>query len=143
QMGWLQQQPQPIQHKIYHEFAARFMPQLVKKFEESSGALNMAMSVLNVITYTPYFARYARMPGGQEITAMQFKRTLDYAVETDKTTPPADDVGEIGQFLATLMSVQGTDNIPNEDKQKLKPYLRKWKRVYRGRLASTVSERCL
>lgn len=55
----------------------------------------------------------------------------------------ADDVGEIGQFLSTLMCLQGVTDVRPEDKAILLPKLRQWERTFAGRLASSTSERCI
>ena len=55
----------------------------------------------------------------------------------------ADDIGEIGQFLSTLLVLQGIADIDSKDKTILLPKLEQWEREYPGRLASDVSERCL
>lgn len=55
-----------------------------------------------------------------------------------------DDVGEIGQFLSTLLLLQGTADVDEADKNTLIPALKRWKRQFpSGRLASEASERCL
>lgn len=54
-----------------------------------------------------------------------------------------DEVGEIGQFLATLLVLQGAADVDESDKGILIPKLNQWKRTYSGRLASDTSERCL
>jgi hypothetical protein len=54
-----------------------------------------------------------------------------------------DEMGEIGQFLATLLVLQGTGDVDESDKAVLIPKLKQWKTIYSGRLASDTSERCL
>ena len=58
-------------------------------------------------------------------------------------SPNPDDVAESCQFLATLLLVQGVDDIDPADKNGLLPILRQWIRrpAFRGRLASEASER--
>ncbi|KAF9460723.1 hypothetical protein BDZ94DRAFT_1265357 [Collybia nuda] len=55
----------------------------------------------------------------------------------------ADEVGEVGQFLSTLLVLQGVTDIDAEDKAILVPKLRQWERAFLGRLAANTSNRCL
>jgi hypothetical protein len=52
-------------------------------------------------------------------------------------------IGEICQFLSTLMVLQGTSEITEDEKALLLPKLAGWKRSGRGVLAGNTSERCL
>ena len=54
-----------------------------------------------------------------------------------------DEVGEVGQFLSTLLVLQGVADVDELDKAALVSKLNQWKRIYSGRLASDTSERCL
>lgn len=141
QLGILQSKPRNEQTRIYHEFAAKYLPALAEKYRANSGPLNSSMKLLNVITYTPYFVRFARTPAGQGLAALQAKRTAQAVSEISNMGP--DEVGEIGQFLATLLLLQGTAGVDASDKSALVPKLKQWKRTYAGRLASDTSERCL
>ena len=72
---------------------------------------------------------------------IQTRRTAE-AISRNETLT-VDDIGEIGQFLSTLLVLQGIANIDSTDKIILFPKLEQWEREYAGRLASDVSERCL
>lgn len=67
--------------------------------------------------------------------------SLDSATES---ALDVDEVGELVQFLSTLMVLQGTQNINAEDKEKVKTKCKAWMRKYRGtrRTAENGSERC-
>jgi hypothetical protein len=54
-----------------------------------------------------------------------------------------DTIAETCQFFSTLLVLQGVSGVDEEDKTALLPKLRLWKQLYRGRLASKTSERCL
>jgi hypothetical protein len=82
-----------------------------------------------------------RTSQGQGLAALQTKRTAQAAADISSMT--VDDVGEIGQFLATLLVLQGTAEVDESDKAILVPKLKQWKRTYSGRLASDTSDRCL
>jgi hypothetical protein len=55
-----------------------------------------------------------------------------------------DTVGEITQFLGTLLLLQGTSDVTEDDKKALLSKMSVWKRTYRGtgRTAEKASERC-
>jgi hypothetical protein len=89
----------------------------------------------------PYFIRFARTPAGQGLAVLQTKRTAEAAAYIGNMS--ADHVGEIGQFLATLLLLQGITDVDEGDKKTLIPKLKQWNRTFAGRLASDVSERCL
>lgn len=57
----------------------------------------------------------------------------------------ADSIAETCQFLATLLLVQGTSDVDEEDKKQLLPFVRQWVRkpAFKGRLASDASERVM
>jgi hypothetical protein len=78
---------------------------------------------------------------GQGLAALQTKRTAQ--AMNDISSMSVDEVGEIGQFLATLLILQGTADVDESDKAVLIPKLKQWRRTYSGRLASDTSERCL
>ncbi|KAF8891872.1 hypothetical protein BD779DRAFT_153864 [Infundibulicybe gibba] len=141
QLGILQRKPRYLQEPIHCELAATYLPDLVQKYRATDGVIHSAMTLLNVLTYTPYFVRFARTPAGQGLAALQTKRTAAAVDEIDQMS--ADEVGEIGQFLATLLLLQGIGEVDPADKAILIPKLRKWERVFSGRLASDVSERCI
>ncbi|KDQ50887.1 hypothetical protein JAAARDRAFT_41677 [Jaapia argillacea MUCL 33604] len=139
QLGVLQSKPQAEQAKIHHELAAKHLPILAAKFKQSKGPLNAPMTLLNVISYTPYFVRFIGTPDGHGIAALQAKRMNESEVEhTDR-----DQIGEMCQFLATLLLLQGVNGIDADEKASLVKRLKKWERTFPGRLASTASSRSL
>ena len=78
-----------------------------------------------------------RTSQGKGLAALQTKRTAQ------ATSMTVDEVGEICQFLSTLLILQGAADADDLDKATLVPKLNQWKRIYSGRLASDTSERCL
>jgi len=72
---------------------------------------------------------------------IQTRRTAEAISQNEILS--ADDIGELGQFLSTLVVLQGIADIDSKDKTILFPKLKQWEREYPGRLASDVSERCL
>ncbi|GLB37343.1 putative MYND finger [Lyophyllum shimeji] len=141
QLGILQRKPRHEQVPIHHEIAAKYLPALVEKYRANTGALNSSTTLLNVISYTPYFVRFLRTPAGQGIAALQTKRTVQDAPSIGSMT--ADEVAEIGQFLSTLLVLQGIAEVDEADKAILIPKLKQWERTFPGRLASDTSTRCL
>ncbi|KAF9012715.1 hypothetical protein BDQ17DRAFT_1344500, partial [Cyathus striatus] len=141
QLGVLQRRPKMLQDPIYHEIAAKHLPAIVEKFRLSEGPQNAAMALINVITYTPYFVRFTRLPSQQPserptIAALEVHRWAE-AVRQETISLEPDDVAEIGQFAATLLLLLGNEGVSEEDKETLIPKLRLWKRTYNGRLASS------
>jgi len=145
------------------EFAAKYLPALMSAYRESSSPLNAAMTMLNVISYTlvaidivpftvfdvglvtrtcrAYFVRFQRSPAGSDLVAIQAHRT---AIDPVSTLLDIDTIGEITQFLGTLLLLQGTSGITEDDKKALLSKMNKWKNMYRGtgRAAEKGSERC-
>ena len=85
--------------------------------------------------------RLALLPENQDLAAMQVRRTLADA-DTIQTLE-SEEVIRVLQFLSTLLLVQGTDNIPAEDKTALVARLQVWKRRFSHILAGEIAERCL
>ncbi|RDB25167.1 hypothetical protein Hypma_007980 [Hypsizygus marmoreus] len=141
QLGILQRKPRQEQMPIHHEFAAKYLPVLTEKYKASTGVLNSPETLLNTVSYTPYFVRFARTPEGRVLAALQAKRTAEAASTIGSMT--ADEVGEIGQFLSTLLVLQGIADIDDSDKAILIPKFKQWERDFSGRLASETSSRCL
>ncbi|KIM82518.1 hypothetical protein PILCRDRAFT_820376 [Piloderma croceum F 1598] len=141
QLGILQTRPMALQKKIHNEFAAKYLPALMSVYRESSGPLNAAMTMLNVISYTAYFVRFQRSSAGSDLAAIQAHRT---AIDPASTLLDIDTIGEITQFLGTLLLLQGTSGITEDDKKALLSKMNKWKNIYRGtgRVAEKASERC-
>ncbi|KIK05765.1 hypothetical protein K443DRAFT_130203 [Laccaria amethystina LaAM-08-1] len=148
QLGILQRQPREQQAPIHQsqapsdsELAAKYLPDLVQLFRSNSGVLSAPMTLLNVISYTPYFVRFLRSPAGQGIAALQTKRTAESAAEIDGMN--AGEVAEITQFLATILLLQTTSEVDEADKKILVKKLRQWAHIFPNSLALDTCERCL
>ncbi|KAJ8503538.1 hypothetical protein ONZ45_g10774 [Pleurotus djamor] len=140
QLGMIQTWPRDEQTKIHSATAAKYLPAMAEKFRTETTSFNGPMVLLNIVSYTPYYVRFMASPAGQGIAALQTKRV---AAEADKiSTMSADDVAEIGQFLATILLLQGIEGVDENDKKTLIPKLRLWQRSFPGRLASETSMRC-
>jgi tRNA G37 N-methylase TrmD len=86
---------------------------------------------------SPYFVRFCKTPGAASLTATQAHRVA----ETDKDALDHDTAAEACQFLATLIMLQGVDQIPAEDVPALKSLMTAWGRRFRGRFAEETAER--
>lgn len=64
---------------------------------------------------------------------------------SDPVANDPDVVGEIVQFLATLLLLQGTSSVSEEDKKEIIKKCTQWKQTFRnsGRVAESASERCI
>ncbi|KAF7326610.1 hypothetical protein MVEN_02597700 [Mycena venus] len=144
QLGILQTKPMAFQMKIYSyasEVAAKYLPALVDLFRQRPEALGSVTTLINVISTTPYFIRFLRTPAGEGLAALQAKRVASYV---DKiSTMNADEVGEIGQFLSSILLLQGVQGVTEEDKAILLQHCPTWERRFPGRLASETAGRCL
>ncbi|KAJ7938313.1 hypothetical protein B0H13DRAFT_1942389 [Mycena leptocephala] len=141
QLGIVQSKPMPAQMKIYSEVAAKYLPALVDLFRQRPEALDSVTTLINVISTTPYFIRFLRSPAGEGLAALQAKRVASSVEEI--STMSVDEVGEIGQFLSSILLLQGVQDVAEEDKAILLQHLPIWERRYRGRLASETAGRCL
>ncbi|KAJ6520620.1 hypothetical protein DFH09DRAFT_1373358 [Mycena vulgaris] len=141
QLGIIQSKPLPAQMKIYSEVAAKYLPALVDIFRQRPEALGSVTTLINVISTTPYFIRFLRTPAGEGIASLQAKRVAG-AVDAISMMS-VDDVGEVGQFLSSVLLLQGVQDVAQEDKEILLQHLPIWERKYRGRLASETASRCL
>ena len=70
------------------------------------------------------------------------------AHQTAISGPIANDpdvVGETVQFLATLLLLQDTSSVSEEDKKEIIKKCTQWKQIFRdsGRVAESASERCI
>ncbi|KAH7918275.1 hypothetical protein BV22DRAFT_1024840 [Leucogyrophana mollusca] len=139
QLGVLQATPSTQTEKVYYEFAAKYLPDLVTLYREKATPTNSSMTMLNVIAHTSYFVRFQRTEAGSDLASLVAGRIAN--AETDTTD--ADVVGEMCQLLSTLLVFQGAASVSAEDQAKLLPKFRRWRRAYAGRLASETSERCL
>lgn len=90
---------------------------------------------------SPHFSRFLRFPAGQGLAKIQLSRMIQEG-DHMSTGYSADEIGEIGQFLSTLLALQGPEGISAEDIDRIKPIFRTWKQMFRGRLAGEVGERC-
>ncbi|KAF8172793.1 hypothetical protein K438DRAFT_1920986 [Mycena galopus ATCC 62051] len=140
QLGVLQSKPMPFQMKIYSEVAAKYLPSLVDLFKQRPEVLGSVTTLINVISTTSYFIRFLRSPAGAGIAALQAKRVATSVEEISTTN--ADEVGEIGQFLSSLLLLQGVQDVTEEDKTILLQHFPTWERRFPGRLASETAGRC-
>jgi hypothetical protein len=104
---------------------------------------SVLFTALNVgfVTCRAYFVRFQRSPAGSDLAAIQAHRT---AIDPASTLLDIDTIGEITQFLSTLLLLQGTSGITEDDKKALSSKMKKWENMYRGtgRVAENASERC-
>ncbi|KAJ7452172.1 hypothetical protein B0H11DRAFT_2074643 [Mycena galericulata] len=141
QLGIVQARPLPAQMQIYSEVAAKYLPGLVDVFKRTPEVVSPVSTLINTISTTPYFIRFLRSPAGAGLAALQANRVANNVDEIP--TMSVDDVGETGQFLSSLLLLQGTQDVSAEDKAILVQHLPDWERKYRGRLASDTAGRCL
>ncbi|KAJ7686830.1 hypothetical protein B0H17DRAFT_940099, partial [Mycena rosella] len=141
QLGIVQSKPAPDQMKIYSEVAAKYLPALVDIFRQRPEASGSVTTLINILATTPYFIRFLRTPAGEGIASLQAKRVANSVGEIGRMS--VDDVGEIGQFLSSLLLFQGVQDVAEEDKAILREHLPIWERKYQGRLASETAGRCL
>ncbi|KAF8555674.1 hypothetical protein OG21DRAFT_1507438 [Imleria badia] len=97
----------------------------------------MAMIMINVVCHLPYFVRFQKTPAGSDLVVLEATR-IGNAVDD----PSESEIGEICQFLSTLLVLQGTSTIPEDIKQKLIPKLDTWRRRYDGQFPGETSDRC-
>ncbi|KAG1735904.1 uncharacterized protein EDB91DRAFT_543782 [Suillus paluster] len=124
QLGLLQRNPS--QSIINSEFCAKYLPALVDAYNTQDTAFNVPMRMLNAVTHLPYFARFLLTTARSSICKAQAHRMVTMSLD------PADPVFvvEMCQFLSTLLALQGTNSVSEEDKQVLLPKLRQWSRKY-------------
>ncbi|KAI0346136.1 hypothetical protein BDW22DRAFT_1425659 [Trametopsis cervina] len=142
-LGFMQRLPRPQQDPVWHELAAKYLPQLVERWRaDDSGPLTPSMRIINVISYTPYFIRFLGTPAGRGIAALHLHRVLQFS-EALTDASDADSIAEVNQFLATMLLVQGIADVDAEEKKAVLVPLRAWVRkpAFRGKLASDASER--
>ncbi|KAJ7875730.1 hypothetical protein B0H14DRAFT_2343023, partial [Mycena olivaceomarginata] len=121
--------------------AARYLPGLVNLFKQTPGLLNCVTTLMNVISTTPYFVRFLRSPPGDGLAAFQVKRVAGAVDEI--STMSADDVAEVGQFLSSVLLLQGIQDVAEDDKAILLLHLPIWGGKYPDRLASETAHRCI
>ena len=88
-----------------------------------------------------YFVRFQRTSAASDLGAIQAHRT---AIAPASMSLDIDTVGQITQFLGTLLLLQGTSEVTKDDKKALLSKMNEWKKTYRGtgRTAEQASERC-
>ncbi|KAJ7058215.1 hypothetical protein C8F01DRAFT_1150010 [Mycena amicta] len=141
QLGLLQQRPKPLQMRVYSEVAAKYLPELVNLWRERPQATNSVTELINEISSIVYFARFMRTPAGAGLVGLQAKRVAaDFDIVSALSI---DEIATVGQFLSTLLVLQGDDEVEEEDKRILLQRLPEWFEKYQGRLASEVADRCM
>lgn len=124
QLGLLQRNPS--QNAINSEFCAKYLPALVDAYDAQDVAFSIPMRMLNIVAYLPYFSRFLLTTAKTSICKTQARR-----MATASSTPSdPTHLVEMCQFLSTLLALQGTNSISEEDKQALLPKLREWNRKY-------------
>ncbi|KAF8838989.1 hypothetical protein BDN67DRAFT_970722 [Paxillus ammoniavirescens] len=124
--------------KIYSEFSAKYLPSLVARYKMYATPINSAMTMINIVSHLPYFVRFQKTPEGSDLVVLQATRIA--IAENDPFDP--DLIGEICQFLSTLLVLQGTSTIPQDIKQKLVQKLDTWRHRYDCQFAAETSGRC-
>ncbi|KAI0029179.1 hypothetical protein K488DRAFT_88984 [Vararia minispora EC-137] len=147
-LNWVQRMPMAKSDPIWHELAAKHLPELVEKWRtETLGLITPVSTTINTISYTPYFVRFIKSPAGQGMAALQAKRAADAAKMLRSASE--NDVAQVFQFLSTLLllqtDVQFGNDVDPEIVQRLLPLLRFLNRKpeFANRLASEASERVL
>ncbi|KAG1739044.1 hypothetical protein EDB19DRAFT_871674 [Suillus lakei] len=124
QLGLLQRNPS--QSAINSEFCAKYLPALVDAYNTQDTAFSIPMRMLNVVAYLPYFARFLLTTARSSVCKTQARRMA--SASSDPADPAY--LVETCQFLSTLLALQGTDSVSEEDKQMLLQKLREWNRKY-------------
>ncbi|KIJ43874.1 hypothetical protein M422DRAFT_30709 [Sphaerobolus stellatus SS14] len=136
--GW----SQSARHKLLCEFAARYLPRLFDAWKKNKGALNSHMCMLNYLVSNgiPYFTRFIKQPVAQNMVAIQLERMAtsnDYPSGYD-----AQDLGEIAQFLSSILMYQGADDAAPAHVKVVLPKLKTVMQRYRDGFADETAERC-
>ncbi|RXW23172.1 hypothetical protein EST38_g2714 [Candolleomyces aberdarensis] len=142
QLGMLQSQPRQMRAPLDHELAAKHLPELTEKYANDPEVIGRTATLINTISYTPYFARFVKTDAGKDFVPVQTKRIAQLTDE-DASKLSRDQVAEIGQFYSTLLLLQGQDGISEDDKKATVSRLTKWQRAYSGTFAEETLERCL
>jgi hypothetical protein len=104
------------------QLSAQYLPRLVNAWRANEGALNSHTCMLNLIGSNShlYFARFVRLPEARGMAALQIKRMAsnDFPGNYD-----SDDLGEIGQFLSTMLMFQGDEDVEPQHKAAVLPTL--------------------
>ncbi|KAN0088195.1 hypothetical protein V8E55_005252 [Tylopilus felleus] len=87
---------------------------------------------------SPYFVRFQSTPAASDLVVLQATRIAN---EMDDHSDQ-EVVGEVCQFLSTLLVLQGTTEIPEDVKEKLIPKLDAWRRRHEGKFPAETSDRC-
>jgi hypothetical protein len=123
------------------KFAAQYLPRLVNAWKENEGALNSHACMLNVIGSNGvlYFSRFMSLPEARGMAALQIKRMASSDFPGNYSP---DDLGEIGQYLSTLLMFQGDADVEPQHKAAVLPKLRKIVRRYKSDFPGETAERC-
>ncbi|KAG1776018.1 hypothetical protein EV702DRAFT_951613, partial [Suillus placidus] len=101
---------------------AKYLPALVDAYDAQDVAFNIPMRMLNIVAYLPYFSRFLLTMAKTSICKTQARR-----MATASSIPPdPTHLVEMCQFLSTLLALQGTSSVSEEDKQALLPKMREW-----------------
>ncbi|KAJ2918272.1 hypothetical protein MD484_g2141, partial [Candolleomyces efflorescens] len=142
QLGLLQRQSRQMRAPLDHELAAQHLPAMTQKYIDDPEVIGKVATLINSITYTPYFARFVKTDAGKHFVPIQTKRIAQLTDE-DASKLTQDQVAEVGQFYATLLLLQGQDEISEDDRKAAISRLTKWQRASSGTFAEETLERCL
>ncbi|KAK0486316.1 hypothetical protein IW261DRAFT_1454884 [Armillaria novae-zelandiae] len=134
QLGVVQSWPQTEQKKIYHCKTYAF-PR--GKFRNSDVPWDSAAVMLNVISFTPYFVRFLKTEAGQA------KRMVASKDSFNPSTQSLQIIAEVCQFMATLLVLEGTEQITADEQKSLEAMLAAWLRGMPSVFAKETCERCL
>ena len=90
--------------------------------------------------YRPYFVRFSKLPIGADLAAIQTHRMATEGLL--RTDDPQDTVGEMCQFLSTLLVIYDL-KVSATDRDLLVPKLVGWIAGFRGYFAEQTAQRCL
>ncbi|KAF8573812.1 hypothetical protein K439DRAFT_922062 [Ramaria rubella] len=131
------------------KFSAKYLPRLMTAWINNEGALNSHACMLNLIASNAVlnFGRFMELPEARGMVALQVKRMAtenDYLRRNDDPRRyDADDLGEIGQFLSSLLMYQGDSDVdPRHRAVVINKLTAVWSRYGNG-FAGVTSERCL
>ncbi|KAI5122323.1 hypothetical protein M0805_002490 [Coniferiporia weirii] len=140
-LGMAMTRPQEEQEILYCELAAKHLPRLTAAFRRDTAPNSAAMTLINMVTATPYFMHFIRTPAGEGLHVLQAQRMINGTLIRSDTMQ--DVVAEACQFLSTLLVLCGRDVVSGADRTTLLSRLRAWYAQYRGQFAEQTSGRCI
>ena len=101
------------------------------------------MRGLQRLSFRPYFARFLTTSEKARGLAVLQTRRLGAMTDAEAGAFEPDDVAEIGQFLGTLLTLQGREGITSEETQAAVARVKKWQRNVSLAFAQETMERCI